>query len=362
MMQPKEGQRDQSLAASAWSRLAAARQGLRVSWRRSWDDELHAALQELPESPDCPHELYRLLIENPSGAPKRIALVFRGNECVAVAGVRQRAHDWVPVTHYLVPGFIFPHRPGYLGPALAALGLDVAVGWWRMETPPPAVPGMRHLERVPTYGASLQGDWESHWRQARHAGRVQRTRKKCEGLAFRVNHPGDVEWAVRQWEIKWRVNPAVERADLADRFAVVRYLERTGRHFTLALADQGMPVAANTFIKHGTDLVWQYTYRSPEYDQRGVGNRVMDLGFQWGANQGFDTMDLGGDYPEHKKRWAPAAGAKFSFSVCPAGLYQLKQSRAAVAAIREKGVAGLAQAVRRQLARLTGREPHPTSP
>jgi hypothetical protein len=303
--------------------------------------------------------LYRLLIQNPPTPDKRTALVLRGGEPVAVAGVRRREHDWVPVTHYLIPGIIFPHQPGYLGAVLAALGLDLAVGWWRMETPPPDIAGMHELERIPTFGAALQEDWEGYWRAVHRMKDVKQARRRCEGFGLRVNDPCDTEWTVLNWETKWRTDPAVARSDLADRLAVVKYLERIGRHFTLTLTDQGRPIAGNTLVRQGNDLVGQYIYRTPEYDQYGVGNRLIDLTFRWGADQGFDTLDLGGDHPQYKKHWAPEAGAKYSFSVCPAVRYHLKRVWAGVSTVRERGLLRSAQVVGSRLATIVHRSKGP---
>lgn len=339
--------------------LGTIGQGLRVHWWHGWDAELDDALESLPESTACPHELYRLLVRNPPTKDKRTALVLRGSEPVAVAGIRRREHDWVPVTHYIVPGIIFPHQPGYLGAALAALGVDIAVGWWRMGTPPPDIPGMHELERIPTFGLSLRDDWESYWRSVHRLKDVKQARRRCADLQLRVNDPQDLEWTVLNWEAKWRADSAVSRSDLADRLAVVRYLQAHERNVTLTLTDQGQPVSGNSLVRHGTDLVGQYNYRSPDYDWHGVGGRLLDLAYRWGADQGFDAIDLGGDHPEYKKRWAPEADAKYSFSVCPPVLYHLKRVWAGVSAAREKGLIGSARVVGSRISKLTRRERTP---
>jgi hypothetical protein len=322
-----------------------------VHWWSSWNDELDAALAKLPESGTCPHDLYRLIARNPSSAQKRTALVLRGGEPVAVACIRRRTNDWVPVTHYVVPGIIFPHQSGSLGSVLAALGVDLAVGWWRMAEPPPRIAGMRALERIPTFAAPLQDDWERHWSKNQRKG-VRRARKKCEGFCLRVNDPGAAEWTVRQSEARWRVNPGREDPALTDRLAAMRYFEDGGRLFTLTLVDGDRPVSGNTLLEHGRTVVNQFTYRCPAYDAHEVGHALLDLSFRWAADRGYEAFDLGGDYGDYKSRWAPEAGAKYSFSVCPAGLYHLQRARAAVAAVRRTGLAGAARAVRRRLARI----------
>ena len=56
-------------------RLLAPYNGLKVSWFDKWHSALDEALQNLPELDVCSHELYRLLIENPAPARKKVALV-----------------------------------------------------------------------------------------------------------------------------------------------------------------------------------------------------------------------------------------------------------------------------------------------
>jgi Acetyltransferase (GNAT) domain len=338
--------------SKVWSRLRlGARKDIRAYWWSSWNGELDAALRTLPESPACPPELYRLLIANPSSALKRIALVVRGSEPIGIASIRQRNGDWVPVTHYLLPGFVFPHRHGHLDAVLAALGVNLAIGWWRMDAPPPAIAGMRDLERIPTFVAPLQEDWERHWsKNLRKA--VRRARKKCEAFALHVNAPGAAEWTLRTSEARWRVEGGNEDPALADRIVAARYLEHAGRHFTLTLLDGDRPVAGNTLLQHGSTVVNQCTCRLREYDANDVGNALLDLTLRWSADQGFRALDLGGDYADYKSRWAPESGAKYSFHVCPAAPYYLRRAHDLVAAMRAKGLAGCARAVGRRLSKI----------
>lgn len=346
--------RARQIATSAWSRLAALRQGLRVHWWSAWHAELDAALETLPESPSCPRDLYRLVSQTPSTAEKRTALVLRGSEPIAVACVRRRERDWVPVTHYVIPGIIFPHKPGYLGAAVAALGLDLAIGWWRMEAPPPRIAGMRALERIPMFVAPLQTDWERHWSKNQRKG-VRRARRKCEAFRLRANDPGAAEWTLRRSAARWRADPTREDPALADRLAAARYLEGLGGHFTLTLVDGERPVAGNTLLPHGDTVVNQSTYRDPEYDRHDVGNALLDLTFRWSAERGYAALDLGGDYADYKARWAPERGAKYSFSVCQTAPYYLKRAQTAVAAARARGLGGVARAVSRRLSRIVAR-------
>ena len=122
----------------AWS---AARLGLQVRVFGSWEARLDAVLRVLPESETCPHDLFRLLLQNPSAVPKRIVLVSERGEPVALVGLRYRLGYWEPVTQWLVPGMVFPVRAGYLARALAAVAPILHVAWWRWTFAPLAVLG-----------------------------------------------------------------------------------------------------------------------------------------------------------------------------------------------------------------------------
>ncbi len=136
----------------------AAHGRLRVRWFDRWHPALDEALQLLPEHDCCPHELYGLVVQNPGPARKRTALVTEDGVPVAVAGLRQIGRaQWEPVTQWLVPGIVFPAQRGYLMPALQALRRDISVGWWRMNSPPPTVPGMSRLEATPVSLVSFGG-------------------------------------------------------------------------------------------------------------------------------------------------------------------------------------------------------------
>ncbi len=106
-------------------RLRAPYNGLRVKWFDSWHPVLDEALASLPETSACPHELYRQLVQNPGSMRKRTALITERGQPAAVVGLRQRGrHSWEPVTQWIIPGAIFPAKPGYWIPALEALGID----------------------------------------------------------------------------------------------------------------------------------------------------------------------------------------------------------------------------------------------
>jgi hypothetical protein len=299
--------------------------GLKVSWFDEWHPALDEALQALPETDNCPHELYRLMVQNPGSARKRTALVTKQGVPVAVAGLRQTgARSWEPVTQWIIPGVVFPAQPGYLMPALEAIGVDIQVAWWRMEAPPPPSRWIRYRESAPVHRMRCSDDFERYWRETKHFKTVQHKRNRCRDFTLAINSPGSVEWVIENWEAKWRNNPAIMDPSLPDRVAAAKYLENQGLHYTLLLLDQDTPIGGATQTVHGNDLVAGVIYREPEYDWYGVGIRLIDLVFSFAAEKGFDWIDIGGGH-DYKNKWAPQEGARWQFNICPEYLYRGKQ-------------------------------------
>ncbi|NLO27798.1 MAG: GNAT family N-acetyltransferase [Actinobacteria bacterium] len=319
------------------------RRRLRVDWFESWHPVLDEALETLPEADNCPHELYRLLAQNPTSAEKRTALVTTRGVPVAVACLRRMGSRlWEPVTQWLVPGIVVPARPGYLMPALESLRSDVFVAWWRVEGPPPPSRMMRHLERTPVHRMRCSEDFEGYWREAKYFKTVQHKRNRCRDFALAVNSPGAARWVIENWDAKWHDPPGTVGSSIPDRILAVEYLEELGKHHTLQLFDGERPVAGTTNTVHGNDLVAGVSCRDPDYDWHGVGVRIIDLVFSFAAEQGFDTMDIGGGHA-YKKHWAPQEGARWQFNICPSSLYRAKQ----VSKLKERLLRRAVRSVRR---------------
>lgn len=298
---------------------------LRIHWFESCHPDIDSALKELPEMNGWPHELYRMLLQDPGGTQKRIALITQRETPVAVAAFRKRRDHWIPVTHYILPGAIFPVQKGYLGSLLVEFKINVWIAWWRMSHPPPLFRCVRWEERESTHKLSLRGDFENFWRTTSHFNTVKRMRKRCRDFHFKINFPGSAEWTIRNWERKYRENPESERPDLHDKLLAAKYLEERKRHFTFILFDQEKPIAGETFIVHRNDLVSQHNYRDPEYKWYGIGVRLMDIAFHWAAEAGFEKMDIGGGFDEYKGRWAPMDGEKYTYNICPGHLHALRR-------------------------------------
>jgi hypothetical protein len=300
--------------------------GLDVAWFHHWHPALDEALKSLPEMESCPHDLFRLMIQTPGSTPKRTALITERGVPVAVAGLRQIGwHCWEPITQWIIPGVVFPARPGYLIPALESLGVEVWVAWWRMESPPPASRLTRCLTSTLTHRMRCADDFEGYWRETKHFKNVRNMRNRCQGFTLAVNSPGSAEWTIRNWEANWRNDPTIVAPGLPERIVAAQYLENQGRHYTLLLLDLSTPIAGATMTVHHNDLVAGVIYREPEYDRYGVGIRLLDLTFSFAAESGFETYDLGGKH-DYKKNWAPQAGEHWLFNICPEPLFRAKQA------------------------------------
>jgi hypothetical protein len=296
--------------------ICAAAQGLRVRVFPDWQRKLDEALESLPEKELLPHELFRSLMKmaNPKG--RQIRLVTEYGVPVALAGLVNRWGCWEPVTQWIVPGVLFPVKEGYLSKVLAALGLEIKVGWWRWNEPPPKMGCLRRIVMTPTRRMSCSEDFEQYWRRSSLIRNIRTARKRCKGFDLRIDAPGAAEWTIRNWAAKWRPAGMSEMPGLEERLTVALYLEERGMHHTLLLCDKDEPVAGVTLIVDRNDVVAHCTYRNPNYDWHGAMNRNFESMFYWAKERGFTKIDIGGSF-DYKARWAPEDGEKFEFVVCP---------------------------------------------
>jgi len=299
--------------------------GLRVQWFSGWNSRLDEALFSLPESEECPRELYRLLAQNKIGLTKKIALITGPDTPVAVIALRRQGHHWLPMTQWMLPGGLFPCRDGYQIQAIAALGIDIEVGWWRMDAPPPDHPYIRRIEQIPTYRMPCSVNPEEFWMKSGRIREITATRKKCAGLTMEVDPPGGFEWIIRNWAEKWTSPYDEYTAYVEDRLITARYLASKNKFHTLVLMDNGTPVSGETLIVHRNDLVLAYNFREPAYDAKRVGTRILDLAFQWAAASRYDSIDLGGGKYGYKKDWAPQDGIRWKFYMSPPGMFFFKK-------------------------------------
>jgi hypothetical protein len=299
---------------------------LNVTWFDAWHPALDEALCSLPEAETCPHELYRLLLQSHGSTAKKAALVSERGVPVAVVGLRHRGHhSWEPVTQWITPGVVFPARPQYHLPTLEALGIDVWTAWWRVEHKPPTSQLIRQMDCTATHRLQLTEDYEKYWHETGLFKTIRHVRNRCRELTLESNAPGAAEWTIRNWEAKWRGDCACADASLPDRVLAAKYLQKRGQYYTLTLSDHGVRAGGATIAVHGKDLVAGVIYRDPHYDHHGIGDRLIELSFAFGAERGFQTFDMGGGHG-YKKHWARQEGEHWLFELCPEPLFIAKQA------------------------------------
>lgn len=307
------------------NRLLASNNGLKVTWFDTWHPTLDEALQTLPENESYPHELYCLLAKNQGPARKRIALVTEQGTPVAILGLRQRGRfSWEPVTQWITPGTVFPAKPEYILSAMESLGVEFWVAWWRMESGLPSSHLIRYVESAPTYKMRCSEDAEQYWRDNGYFKTIRRTRNRCKEFSIGINSPGAAEWTIKNWEAKWRKNPALIDPGLGDRILAATYLENQEKYYTITLSDQNIIIGGATLSVHQRDLVAGVLYVEPQYYSHGVGNRLIDLCFTFAVENGYESLDIGGGH-EYKKNWAPQDGERWLFNICPEHLFRAKR-------------------------------------
>jgi ribosomal protein S18 acetylase RimI-like enzyme len=317
-----QGPRLRDRAKNVWGRVVEPRlnRGLHVKWYDTWATVLDNALYELPEMENCPHELFRLIMQNPSSVRKRTALVIEGDAPIAVVGLRDKGRYWEPVGRGVTGGratarSVAPVREGFLFPALQALGVEVRIGGWR--DPPPASPIVRSLARNAVFKLDCAGDFEQYWRDSGQWTYIRRGQRKTRTeFTFEVDLPDSAAWVLRSWADKWRDDPAQETASVDDQLLAAEYYQKHGQYHSFLLLHNGWPVAGNTAFAFGDELVWHAGYRRPEWDRYDAGTCVMELMCRWAAKQGFAKVDLGG-WHEYKSQWAPEDGEQWEFRIIP---------------------------------------------
>ena len=295
---------------------AAIAQGLRIKIYEEWQPDLDEFLKNLPEQDIFPHELCRLLMKSPSPGGRQIIRVTERGEPVALACVKKRWGYWVPVTHEIVPGVLFPVKEGYLHRVLPALGLPLHVEWWRWPEPPRMGRWIQHVESCTDYSMKCSEDFEAHWRKTSLIRHIKAATKRCCGFEFNVNAENSTEWILKSWNQKWHCSRGEDVPDLGDKLMAAQYLQKKGLHYSVLLIDRDEPVAGLTFIIHRNEAVGHISYRNPEYDRCGVLNRLWEVCFWWARDMGFDGICLGPKH-EYKKRWAPERGQHMTFTVYP---------------------------------------------
>jgi len=316
--------------ASFKNRLLAPYNGLNVTWYDGWHPALDEALLSLPERETCPHELFRLMIQNPGSTPKRIALVTKQETPLAIIPLRQLGRWNYEVSTWMIPGAMFPAKTENMIPALEALKNEIWVNWRGMENPSPSSRLIRYSITTPLHLIRCSDDYERYWREKHHFKTVRKIRNRCKDFSLIVNSPGSAEWTIRNAADKWRNDPkAVGRGlddwVVSDWVVAANHLENLGRHYTLMLFDKDIPIGGSTLFVLRNCAVGGLIYRKPEYNWYGVGSRLLDLCISFAAESGFEILDLGGA-ADYKNHWAPREEEFLLFKLCPEPLFRAKQA------------------------------------
>ena len=309
-----------------WAPWARHHGALRVEWP---DDRrvVEGALRELPESSDWPG-LFEVLMES-RGPAKRVAVVFDRDGPMGVALLRSIGRSsWEVATRWIVPGFLFPVRPGCTYEVLKALQVRVDVGYWRYPEPPPVGPGIQNFRQQERHQLDCTTDFDAYWKESGNLSFVRQAQRRCKSFLLRIDPEGGAEWTICNWERKWRSDPNTPLPAIEDRVAAAKFLERLGRHHTMVLFDGERRIAGTTVLIHNGCVVCQLIFRVPEYNYHGVGTHITEAVFQWAKRSGYRKIDLGTG-TAYKGRWAPATGEyTYWFTVPPSGMYQVLKQRA----------------------------------
>ena len=316
---------------------------LKVSWFDHVAGEVDDALAALPECAMCPHDLYRALVQTPRPARVRIALVADGDGPVAVIGLAQSgALAWEPITNWLFPGEGFPARPGRAVDALAALGVEAPVAWWRMGAPPPRGPMIHDLDVTPAHRLDDLAKREEFWRSTDYLRHIKNIRNRTRGLELRIGVPEIAEQVAAGWFGKWISGDSAD-PQVRARVLIADALEPLGRHITVGLFDDGKLAAGSTNFIHNGELVAGILYMPDEYRRLGAGVRLIDVMFQIAEERGLSAFDLGGA-AEYKRKWAPPVGERVSFVVAPPGVRFARKLAAKAKALLRGGARASAPA------------------
>jgi Acetyltransferase (GNAT) domain len=321
-------QQPEGLARTAWlkakagfgrvteaaQRVRARGDTLSVQWFDGWNGQMEAALAAMPELPNCPHELYRRLLSEPSSVARRWAIVYERGEPVAVVGLRKKGKRWEPICQGVCPGAYIAAKPGYLVPALKAMRLPTIVQYWEDE---PVPPGARNVISYTSHRIScIDGEAEATWKQSGMWKGIRNIRQRCKALTVELDQPGADQWVLHEWAGKWADHPWDDVVTLDSMLLAVETWRKGGQLHTFRLMDGETPAAGLICLAAGPRLVALTIYRDAQYDWHGAGIRILDVAFQWGREAGLQEFDLGGG-AGFKERLAPAACTIWEFEFLP---------------------------------------------
>jgi hypothetical protein len=264
--------------------------------------------------------LFRLLVNNPSHARKRLALVTDGEDPVAVVGLRRRNLHWDLITEGVVPAGLPPCEPGREIDALSALGLFVWVNEW--EAPVPASRRVHFVQHEGVYRVSTRIDLDAFWREHHNTRRLRKAANRCSRLgevSMEVDAPGAATWTIDRWEERWSGHDWSETVAAEDIRAAAAYLQPLGRYHSFRLLIDGRPAAGINASVRGAMLVIANSGRDRAFDRVSAGVHLDEHIFRWATESPYNCVDLGGGF-DFKALWSDATGVRARFSIAPAHL------------------------------------------
>lgn len=280
-----------------------------------WMPQIDEALKTLPDDDDYPHSLIKFLATHKTGRKKVNWIIRDDTQPVAVVSLKKsNLFTWHPVTHYILPGIVFPSKDKNILPSLEALNMSVDIALWRTNCTALHGNSVRQFNKVEKFGMPLCDDFEAYWKSSSTWKNLRRATNKWKHLVLKENVPGTAAWIIHNWGKKW----GVPLDEIQDRIAASHYLEKCGKHFSLALFDGDQPVAGQTCLTHRGDVVGQCFYR--EGNEASLGNRLIQMTFYWAKDKGFNAIDIGGGH-DYKRSFAPPMGERYELKVAPTSTY-----------------------------------------
>ncbi len=289
-------------ATAALTSMAARPHGLRCHWFKGWNRALDDALQALPPMPGCPPDIFKELACHPAEVPKRLGLVLKSGEPLAVLSLRRRKNFWEPVTSMCIPGADLPAAPGALGDAFRACGLRVSIEELYVD-PYPLHPTTVHVWDV--HLISLQEDYTEFWKRSKLWRNVAHSRNRTAHMELCVDNAADIDWTIDRWAEIWKTDPEELWTTASDMKVAARWLNEQGLAIPITLRENGERVAGMYNIAMGPVLHAMVDARAVDRPTDHTGNRILDVSMEVARDRGFEKYDIGG-LVEYKKRWAPA--------------------------------------------------------
>lgn len=281
---------------------------LRCTWHRDWDSSVEQAIRQLPSDKGCPHELLRTLFSL-AGPSRRIAVVRAGDVPVAVVPIERGAFEWKPVSMETTAR-LAAVLPGWELRTLRSLDLPIRIEYW-----PGCVPeGTQRRNWSPAHRLHPGTDSEKYWKEHGRWKSLKKARNRTIGFEFEVDSMEAVRWTIDGWACKWFDPTRPLEPITAPRLATGEALLGTAYH-TFRLMEHSTAAAGQIALVHENELFMLHSYRNPDYDWHGAGNRLTELVVEWCLEHEL-IFNLGGGF-EYKEEWAPEDGGYWQFSVIP---------------------------------------------